>query len=140
MALLAGAKGLFYWSYGAKGLSWVKDPARKAELWQRLVSVLQELKALEPVLLAPDASDVLAHPPSNPAIRLLAKRHRGLRYLVAVNNGPTLVQASFRLTEQASQVDVLNEARRIDTSSGTLFSDDFGPYATHVYRFPAASP
>ncbi len=141
MAIVAGAKGLFYWSYGAKGLSWVTNPALKAEYWQRLVRVTREIKALEPALLSPDAPEILiSHSPTG-TIRVLAKRAGDTRYLIAVNNTPQNgVKAAFTLTA-AGSVDVIEEGRTLPVS-GTTFSDTFAPYQVHVYRITdgAGSP
>ena len=49
MAIVEGARGLFYWSFGAKGLAWVKDHAERQRRWQELVRVTREIEALEPV-------------------------------------------------------------------------------------------
>jgi len=53
------ARGLFFWSFGARGLSWVKDKGKQAEYWRRAVAVCEELHRLEPALIAPDAPDVV---------------------------------------------------------------------------------
>lgn len=72
MAITEGARGLFYWSYGSKGLMWVKDPQQQAEYWRRLVSVTRELRTLEPALLAADAPERVASV-SDPRVRWVAR-------------------------------------------------------------------
>jgi hypothetical protein len=138
MGIVGGAKGLLYWSYGAKGLSWVKDPTRKAELWQRLVRVTTEIKTLEPALLAPDAPDVVSLTAGGPSLRLLAKRDGSTRYVIAVNQSSKTVHGTFRLAETGS-VEVLGENRRPSIEPDNAFVDDFGPHATHVYRIRGAA-
>jgi hypothetical protein len=133
MAIVAGAKGLFYWSYGARGLAWVKDPVLKADLWQRLVKVAKEIKSLEPALLAPDAPDVIASQMPQGTIRLLAKRQGGVRLVIAVNNSNQTTAATIRLAQAGSRATVVGEGRSILLESGVTVSDVFPPYATHVY-------
>jgi hypothetical protein len=133
MAIVAGAKGLFYWSYGAKGLAWVKDPVLKADLWRRLVKVTKEIKSLEPALLAPDATDVIASQTPQGIIRLLAKRQGEVRLVIAVNNSNQTAAATIRLAQAGSRVTVVGEGRSIVLESGVTLSDVFPPYATHVY-------
>ena len=135
MAIVTGAKGLFYWSYGAKGLSWVKDPQRKAELWQRLIKVTREIKSLEPALLSPDAPEVLASHSPMGTIRVLPKRVGDTRYLIAVNNTSSEgVLAEFTLSESARSIEVVGEGRTAQLSTPNRFDDRFAPYATHVYK------
>ncbi len=61
MAIVEGATGLFYWSYGVRALEWVKDPVQHAALYQELIDVTTEIKSLEPVLLSPDAPVISAN-------------------------------------------------------------------------------
>jgi len=44
MAIVEGATGLFYWSYGERGLGWVSDPVEHAALYQELINVTTEIK------------------------------------------------------------------------------------------------
>jgi hypothetical protein len=96
MAIVEGARGLLYWSFGNRGLAWVKDPAEREARWNDLVRVTREVKALESVLLAPDAA-LLQEAGGLP---VLGKRLAdGTRYLFAYNpkNAPAAV--TWRLKE-----------------------------------------
>lgn len=133
MAIVAGAKGLFYWSFGAGGLAYVTDPVLKEEYWLRLVRLTREIKALEPALLSPDAPELLeAHAPEG-AIRVLAKQVGNTRYLIAVNNTPQRLTASFTLAAAAGHIEAIGEGRS-GVLNATSFFDFFGPYAVHVYK------
>jgi hypothetical protein len=134
MAIVAGAKGLFYWSYGAKGLAWVKDPQRKEELGQRLVKVTKEIKSLEPALLNPDAPEILTGYTPTETMRVLSKRVGDTRYVIAVNNMSQETRAAFTLSEPAGTVEVIGEGRTVQPSAQNRFDDRFAPYATHVYK------
>jgi hypothetical protein len=136
MAIVAGAKGLFYWSYGAKALAWVSEPVHREEYWQRLVRVTHEIKSLERVLLAPDAPEILKHHTPAPTIRVLAKQVDGIRYIIAVNTSRTSVHAAFTLSAPATVADVVSERRTIQTAQSDIFLDAFAPHATHIYRIP----
>lgn len=72
MALTEGARGLWYWSFGLRGLKSVKDAAERREYWQRAVAVCTELRRLEPALIAPDAPHVVTSV-SDPRIRWRAR-------------------------------------------------------------------
>src|SRR5439155_478825 len=110
MAIVDGARGLFYWSFGTRGLAWVKDRAERERHWQDLVRVTREIKTLEPVLLAPDASIVSAES-SGGAVRTLGKRMPdGVRYLFAYNARNTPVDVTWTLTEPAREVTELGGA------------------------------
>lgn len=71
-AITEGARGLFYWSYGARALMWVKDPQQREEYWRRLVNVTRELHSLEPALVAADAPESVSSV-SDHRIRWLAR-------------------------------------------------------------------
>ena len=131
MAIVDGARGLFYWSYGEKGLAWVKDPRERERKWGELVKTTKEIKALEPVLLAPDATVVTG---GVPAVRVLGKRGPdGARYLFAYNTGAQPVTASWTLTASASTVVDLDAQAAGPKVEGSGLSASFGPY--EVKRF-----
>jgi hypothetical protein len=102
MAIIEGARGLLYWSYGEKGLAWVKDPKTREEKWAELVKLTKEIRALEPVLLAPDA-DVARS--SSATVRALGKRTPdGARYLFAYNTGGSPATVTWTLTAPATGI------------------------------------
>ena len=101
MAVTEGARGLFYWSFGARGLAWVKDPNEKEKYWQGLVNVTKELKSLEPALLAPDAPEVVKNV-SDARIRWRAREADGKWYVFAY-----LPAKKFSERAEAPAVDVV---------------------------------
>ena len=82
MAITEGARGLFYWSYGARALMWVKDLQTREEYWRRLVNVTRELHSLEPALVAADAPESVSSV-SDRRIRWLARIADGKCYIFA---------------------------------------------------------
>jgi hypothetical protein len=114
MAVVAGAKGLFYWSYGAKGLAWVKDRQLRSQLQERLQRV------------------------TVPEVRVLAKRVDRERFVVAVNHSGTEHRAVFALAEPPGRIEVVGEGRTVSAERGAAYADSFAPYATHVYRIAPA--
>ncbi len=139
MAIIAGAKGLFYWSNGAVGLEWVKDPVLKEQYWQRLVKLTKEIRALEAVLLAPDSTTVLTSVSDITRIRVMTKQVGTVRYVFAVNASAQSVNVQFRLSQAATRADVREEGRILPATSG-IFADSFLPYAVHVYQIPPTQP
>ncbi|MGH7314359.1 MAG: hypothetical protein ACREJV_14375 [Candidatus Rokuibacteriota bacterium] len=133
MAIVEGARGLFYWSFGNRGLAWVKDPREREQRWQDLVQVTKEIKVLEPVLLAEDAT-VLAGEP-NATLRTLGKRGPdGARYLFAYNTGKTPASATWTLAAPARTVEDLDGGPAPALSNGTRLAVEFGPYAVKRLR------
>src|SRR5208337_4183305 len=56
MAITEGARGVFYWSYGLRGLEWrTPDPVVRQQRYDELIGVARGIEELEPVLLAPDS-------------------------------------------------------------------------------------
>ena len=134
LGVAGGAKGLLYWSYGARALASVTDPARKAELWQRLVRVTKELKSIEPALLAPDAPDILRTRPQDRALRVIARRVGDVRYLMLVNAGAEPLEATFGLAAPAGRVDVIGGTVAVAPNDDGVFRLAFRPYEAHVLR------
>jgi hypothetical protein len=129
MAIVEGAQGLVYWSFGSKGLAWVKDPREREQHWADLVRVTKEIKALEPVLLSPTVEVARA---DVPAVRTLGKRTAdGTRYLFAYNATGARVQATWTLAEPAREISDLDGAA---VAPGATLSADLGPYAVKRFR------
>jgi hypothetical protein len=82
MAITEGARGLLYWSYGARALMSVKDAKQQEQYWRRLVNVARELHSLEPALVAADANESVTSV-SDPRIRWLARVADGKCYVFA---------------------------------------------------------
>jgi hypothetical protein len=132
MAIIEGARGLFYWSFGARGLAWVKDPELREQRWQDLVRVTREIRALEPVLLAPDARVVDAG--QGGAIRTLGKRlPDGTRYLFAYNPANTTSRVTWMLAGPAHEIVDLDTGQPIAAADRRL-SASFAPYEVKRYR------
>ena len=131
MAIIEGARGLLYWSWGEKGLAWVKDPRERERKWADLVKITKEIHALDPVLLGPDAAVVAGGPP---AVRVLGKRGAdGARYLFAYNTGAAPVTATWTLSAPATAVMDLDAQAVGATIEGNGFAASFGPYEVKRY-------
>jgi hypothetical protein len=134
MAIVEGARGLLYWSFGERGLAWVKDPQERVAHWSDLVRVTQEIKALEPVLLAPDAS-LISRESSKGAIRTLGKRMPdGSRYLFAYNTTGAPVAVTWTLGDAVREATLLASPGAAPKIEGTTVSDNFAPYEVKRYR------
>jgi hypothetical protein len=133
MAIIEGARGLLYWSFGEKGLAWVKDPREKEARWAELVRVTKEIKALEPVLLAPDAA-VVARETSVGAVRTLGKAIGAARYLFAYNTRGTPTRVTWTLAAPAAETTDLATGQagpRVENSAITV---ELAPYEVRRLR------
>jgi hypothetical protein len=140
MAIVEGAKGLWWWSAG-NGLGALHNAAcvpveawcaYKVELLDNLKAVVAELADLEPVLLASDAPGALRGNSSPSAIRTMAKVVDGKGYVFAYNYTNAPVTATLTWNTVPGTVTVHKEGRTL-TPSGASFTDTFGPYQAHVY-------
>jgi hypothetical protein len=132
MAIVEGARGLFYWSFGNRGLAWVKDEEERRRYWNDLVAVTKEIKALEPVLLAPDAA--IVREPSNTAVRTLGKRMPdGTRYLFAYNATNAPASQRWTLAEPPREITSLDGAKP-PMLEGPVLIDRLAPYEVKRYR------
>ena len=131
MSIIEGARGLLYWSWGEKGLAWVKDPRERERKWADLVKITKEIHALEPVLLAPDTTVVTGSPA---AVRVLGKRGAdGARYVFAYNTGAAPVTATWTLAAPATAVMDLDAQAAGPKIEGNGFAASFGPYEVKRY-------
>jgi hypothetical protein len=76
------------------------------------------------------------------SIDFRAIQHGGSQYLVAVNTESTNVSGVvFRMKPDRAplEVTVLFEGGRNITVNNSAFTDDFGPYKVHVYRWQPIS-
>jgi hypothetical protein len=134
MAIVEGARGLLYWSYGERGLAWVKDPREREQKWAELVRVTKEIKAMEPVLLVPDGA-VVAKDSSNGTVRSLGKiMPDGARYLFAYNTKNTPVRVTWTLSEPAGETLDLATGRAGPRAEGTSLTTELGPYGVARLR------
>jgi len=136
MAITEGARGVFYWSYGLRGLQWGKrDPVLRQQRYDELVSVTRGISALEPVLLAPDSSVLSSNSASGIVITKEKDLRDGSRYLISYNHSGDGVAASFVLRRPAEAVSVYGENRSISVDhAGFRFKDTYAPYQAHVYK------
>ena len=133
MAIIEGARGLLYWSFGEKGLAWVKDAKEKEKRWAELVRVTKEIKALEPVLLAPDAP-IVARESSGGTVRTLGKAMPDARYLFAYNTRNTSTRVTWTLATPTAEVTELGGGPAGTALEGTTLTADFGPYEIRRLR------
>jgi len=133
MAIVEGAQGLFYWSFGNRALAWVKDRKEREGHWRDLVRVTREIKALEPVLLAPTVSVATADSREG-AVRTLGKRGPdGSRYLFAYNTREAPARVTWTLGEPAREATDLDEGRAVPLDGGRLAAE-LGPYGVRRFR------
>jgi hypothetical protein len=135
MAIIEGARGLLYWSFGDKGLAWVKDPRAREQKWAELVRVTKEIKALEPVLLAPDAA-VVGRESSGGVVRTLGKTAPdGARYLFAYNTRRTATRVTWTLAAPATETfDLATGRPGPAVEDGGAITAELGPYEVRRLR------
>ncbi len=136
MAITEGAKGVFYWSYGLRGLYWGNEgPVVRQQRYDELVNVTRGISALEPVLLAPDSPVLSANSASGTVITKEKDLKEGSRYLISYNHSGDSVDASFTLRQPAHAVSVYGEKRSISPDQGgSRFKDSYAPFQAHVYK------
>jgi hypothetical protein len=133
MAIIEGARGLLYWSFGEKGLAWVKDAKEKEKRWAELVRVTKEIKALEPVLLAPDAA-IVARESSGGAVRTLGKTVGDARYLFAYNTRSSPTRVTWTLAAPAAETTDLATNAAGPRVDGTALTVELAPFEVRRLR------
>ena len=136
MAITEGARGVFYWSYGLRGLDWGKrDPVLRQQRYDEVVQVTKEISALEPALLAPDSQVLSANSAAGTVITKEKELKDGSRYVISYNHSGDSIAASFTLRRRAKLVSVQGENRAIQADQNGLgFKDSYAPFQAHVYK------
>lgn len=134
MAIVEGARGLWWWGLGDDALQAVCAGwcAEKTAHMTKLESVVNEIAALEPALVADDAPGALTSNSAPAAIRTKVKVVDGTGYLFAYNGTGAPVTAVFGWSTAPARVSVHTE-NRVIAATGGGFSDTFEPYEAHVY-------
>jgi hypothetical protein len=134
MAIVEGARGLWWWGLGDNALKAVCAGwcAEKATHMANLQSVVNEIASLERALVAEDAPGALTSNSDPAAIRTKVKVVDGTGYLFAYNGTSAPVTAAFSWSMAPARVTVHAENRTINAADGG-FSDTFQPYEAHVY-------
>lgn len=133
LSIVHGVKGIFYFAYYGSQY----DVRLSPKHWEGVKKIAGELRYLTPILLAqksPKRIKVGIKNGDQSAIHYSLKEHKDKTYLIAVNVLNSPVRAIFSGFEKSiRQISVEFEGRNIASGNGG-FSDDFTPYAVHVYR------
>ncbi len=133
-----GARGLLYFGGDVPGCLNERDAALgwNWTFYERVLKpVLDELRAIQPALLAPDVALPIRAEGSG-GIEFCARQAGGSLYLIACKREGDTVQVKFTgLPPGAGEGRVLFEEPRKVTASSGAFTDWFGPNEVHVYRF-----
>ena len=134
MAIVEGAKGLWWWSVGRAGLAgvcsgWCDEKLRNLG---NLRAVVDELASLEAVLVADDRDELLTYNSKPSAIRTLVKAVGGHVYVFAYNYTGASTTVTLSTRGAFGSAVVYRERRALPVTSGS-FTDTFGPYRAHVY-------
>jgi hypothetical protein len=129
MAIVEGARGLFYWSFGHRALLSVREGPLREEYWQRLVRVTKELRSIEAALVAADAPD-LVRSVSDPRIRFRARAAEGKWYVFAY-------LPSERFVPEPAKVPLVEV--RFTLADGRVVTRSFRPDFADWFAVPSAS-
>ncbi|MFQ6099110.1 MAG: beta-galactosidase, partial [Armatimonadota bacterium] len=120
-----GANGILYWEYN--------DAKRSPAVWEAVVALSNELKALTPALTAPTVQPGARADSSD--VHLITKDAADGLYVIAVNAAPEPVgRVTITIPRHLdAPAEVLFEGRRIKLADGKI-TDEFRGYERHVYR------
>lgn len=140
-AVVSGAQGLVWYTYAPGDHENNFGAAASPENWAIMTEIAQEINLLAPVLCerTPDKQpeiEILSGPQKDDlghsSIHGLLKIHNGKYYYLVVNSARSTVKASFSIPGVSSGIEEKTQ-RKISMTKGK-FSDDFAPYAVHVYE------
>jgi hypothetical protein len=129
LALTHGANGIFYWQ--------LFEAQQDPDVWTTMKNLSREVKALSPVLTAPDFQTPTKV--SDPEIHTLARRLGNRLYVLSINASPDPKRQVTLNHPDATgaEAKVLFEQRNASIQKGQ-WTDDFEGYERHVYSIPAS--
>ena len=140
-AIITGAQGIVWYTYAPGNHLKNFGAASTPENWKVMSDVAQEINSLSPVLCerrepVQPVVKILSGPATDDkgqvSVHGLLKKHNGKTYWMTVNSARKAVKASFKITGVKGGR-VLKENRAVSLSNGIL-TDDFAPYAVHIYE------
>jgi hypothetical protein len=141
MSLIRGSQGLVYFVHqfapSFKEAALLDD----AEMLSAVTDTNRQIRELAPVLNSPTPANRLTVQSANSAVAAVLKQSNGDFYVFAVNLKNEPAHGVFELQNgpAAGTAEPLGESRTVSVSNGG-FSDDFAPYAVHLYALhPAKS-
>jgi len=126
LAIINGAKGVFYYTYGSPGYHIVNSPQH----WADVKSIVAELNVLTPVILSPiERSIKLDDGNNNRSIEFTARYYRNKTFLFAVNTEEEPVKAKIIGGFENCKV---YGGDKINVKNGRI-EDVFLPLETKIY-------
>lgn len=150
MAIIHGSQGIIYFCHEFQPRFIEAGLLADQEMAHAVGAINRQVQSLAPVIHAPSVpegvsvgcdppqiSEALAQAMHAAPVAAVIKRHQGATYLFSVRMEDSPVQATFRLSDvrPSATVEVLGENRTIALQD-KVFTDDFAPYAVHLYRIP----
>ncbi len=144
-SIAAGAHGITWYTYGGFPHP-EKDPPRidygitsSPKVWEEITEITKELSSLQEVLCARNVEapvfEVTAGPDKdmlgNTSLTVMAKRHDGKLYVVAVNSVLERISVTFELERLIGVKEYLTGKDVAFTGKG--FSEDFEPYGVRIF-------
>jgi hypothetical protein len=127
-----GATGLVFYSW--------YDVKRNPDVtfdqqWSGLKRLAVEIDKLTPVILSVENTPNITVNDGQPPgwLHWIVRRHQGILYLIAVNDGDGRGRVTFQLPAKPGKIRELSEDRTIEPGAGG-FVDDFEPLSVHIYE------
>ena len=152
MSLIHGAKGIIYFVHVFKPTFIEAGLLADKEMAAAVGKLNKQITELAPVLNSPtvpaaatvksvrgavptDPRATAEAPATETPIASMVKRHGGATYIFVVAMRDAAAKAEFTVPGLPAKAtaEVLGEGRTIDVTDGK-FSDDFAPYAVHLYK------
>lgn len=137
LALVEGAQGIGYYSYGSvTGRPKTNIAAVQPELWKSVKQLNRDIADIGPRLLAGKATDELKLAKENPSVRMKFVRDESGMLAVIVNSAATRQEVKWNAQGKAGEQMVLQNGKKLDVTDGAA-ALPLEPFGVEVIRSKA---
>ena len=136
MSLIRGSRGLIYFVHQFKPTFIESGLLADPEMLAAVTAINRQIQELAPILNTSTASGsvTVESASADVPVEAMVKRYEGRQYVFAVSMRDGNTAARIKIAGPGTgAVEVLGENRSLELK-GKEFSDDFAPWAVHLYR------
>ncbi|MBL4701004.1 MAG: hypothetical protein JKX85_07085 [Phycisphaeraceae bacterium] len=118
--------------HGSRAIKYFAHQSLNKGLWNEMRRLTGEIKKLTPILYSLEPQPTVST--DSPSINLVGKTYHGKKYIIAVNDSPSPVKATIKLSPSSGKYARVLFENRIVKVKVNQITDTFKAYQRHVYE------